>query len=147
MKYPLLRRASSLQLPSRQRGVVLLVSLLFLVVLTLLGVAASRMVIGEEKMSRYLREYNTAFQAAESAMRDAHDDIDGIFADGTTTLGETFASAVYLLGLNASSSWSLKSWDHFILPKPFSTITVDIVKQEAPLTKEALQKSLIELNH
>ena len=87
MKHPLLRRASSLRLPSRQRGVVLLVSLLFLVVLTLLGVAASRMVIGEEKMSRYLREYNTAFQAAESAMRDAHDDIDGIFADGTTTLG------------------------------------------------------------
>ena len=85
MKHPLLSRASSLRrLPSRQRGVVLLVSLLFLIVLTLLGVAASRMVTGEEKMSRYLREYNTAFQAAESAMRDAHDDIDGYFANGAT---------------------------------------------------------------
>ena len=85
MKHHLLNRASSLRrLPSRQRGVVLLVSLLFLIVLTLLGVAASRMVTGEEKMSRYLREYNTAFQAAESAMRDAHDDIDGYFANGAT---------------------------------------------------------------
>ena len=84
MKHPLLSRASSLRrLPSRQRGVVLLVSLLFLVVLTLLGVAASRMVVGEEKMSRYLREYNTAFQAAESAMRDAHDDVAGLFFNGT----------------------------------------------------------------
>jgi len=93
MKHPSLNRASSLQrLPSRQRGVVLLVSLLFLVVLTLLGVAASRMVVGEEKMSRYLREYNTAFQAAESAMRDAHDDIDGVFADGNTTLGSRLDS-------------------------------------------------------
>ena len=65
---------------AQQRGVVLLVSLLFLIVLTLLGVAASRMVTSEERQSRYLREYNTAFQAAESAMRDARDDIDGLVA-------------------------------------------------------------------
>jgi type IV pilus assembly protein PilX len=66
----------------KQRGVVLLVSLLFLIVLTLLGVAASRIVTSEERQSRYLREYNTAFQASESAMRDARDDIDGILATG-----------------------------------------------------------------
>jgi type IV pilus assembly protein PilX len=60
---------------SRQRGVVLLVSLLFLVVLTLIGVAASRMVTSEERQSRYLREYNTAFEAAEAALRDARDEI------------------------------------------------------------------------
>jgi type IV pilus assembly protein PilX len=66
----------------RQRGVVLLVSLLFLVVLTLIGVAASRMVTSEERQSRYLREYNTAFQAAESALRDMRDDIDGVLASG-----------------------------------------------------------------
>jgi type IV pilus assembly protein PilX len=83
MKLHLLSRASPLShLPSRQRGVVLLVSLLFLIVLTLLGVAASRMVASEEKMSRYLREYNTAFQAAESAMRDARDDADGYIVTG-----------------------------------------------------------------
>jgi type IV pilus assembly protein PilX len=68
--------------PTRQHGVVLLVSLLFLIVLTLLGVAASRMVTSEERQSRYLREYNTAFQSAEAAMRDARDDIDDKFADG-----------------------------------------------------------------
>jgi type IV pilus assembly protein PilX len=61
--------------PDRQRGVVLLVSLLFLVVLTLIGVAASRMVTSEERQSRYLREYNTAFEAAEAALRDARDEI------------------------------------------------------------------------
>jgi type IV pilus assembly protein PilX len=66
----------------QQQGVVLLVSLLFLIVLTLLGVAASRIVTSEERQSRYLREYNTAFQASESAMRDARDDIDGILATG-----------------------------------------------------------------
>lgn len=65
---------------SRQQGVVLLVSLLFLIVLTLLGVAASRMVTSEERQSRYLREYNTAFQASEAALRDARDDIGGALA-------------------------------------------------------------------
>lgn len=73
-----LRAAPLGNMAAKQRGVVLLVSLLFLIVLTLLGIAASRMVTSEERQSRYLREYNTAFQAAESAMRDARDDIDGI---------------------------------------------------------------------
>lgn len=83
------------RLPLRQQGVVLLVSLLFLIVLTLLGVAASRMVTGEEKMSRYLREYNVAFQAAEAAMRDARDDIDGILATGGTYATRFDAKTTY----------------------------------------------------
>jgi type IV pilus assembly protein PilX len=69
---------------SRQRGVVLLVSLLFLVVLTLIGVAASRMVTSEERQSRYLREYNTAFEAAEAALRDARDEIVPYLATNST---------------------------------------------------------------
>lgn len=72
----------SAQLRQKQTGVVLLVALLFLVVLTLLGIGASRLVTSEERMSRYLREYNSAFQAAESAMRDARDDIDGLLSTG-----------------------------------------------------------------
>jgi type IV pilus assembly protein PilX len=70
--------------PSRQRGVVLLVSLLFLVVLTLIGIAASRMVTSEERQSRYLREYNIAFEAAESALRDARDEIEPYLATVST---------------------------------------------------------------
>jgi type IV pilus assembly protein PilX len=71
-------------LPARQRGVVLLVSLLFLVVLTLIGVAASRMVTSEERQSRYLREYSTAFEAAEAALRDARDEIVPFLATGSS---------------------------------------------------------------
>jgi type IV pilus assembly protein PilX len=58
-----------------QHGVVLIVALLFLVVLTILGTAASRMVTSEERMSRFAREYNIAFQAAEAALRDARDEL------------------------------------------------------------------------
>jgi type IV pilus assembly protein PilX len=96
MKLSFLSHASRLpHPPSRQRGVVLLVSLLFLIVLTLLGVAASRVVAGEEKMSRYLREYNTAFQAAESAMRDARDDVDGFLVIGGTYKSRLNSSATF----------------------------------------------------
>jgi type IV pilus assembly protein PilX len=96
MKIYLVRQPASVpRLPSRQRGVVLLVSLLFLIVLTLLGVSASRMVTGEEKMSRYLREYNTAFQAAESAMRDARDDVDGRYVAGGRFTSRFNAKASY----------------------------------------------------
>jgi type IV pilus assembly protein PilX len=70
---------NTLNLKVRQQGVVLLVALLFLIVLTLLGTAASRGVTSQERMSRYLREYNTAFQAAESALADAKEDIRGAF--------------------------------------------------------------------
>lgn len=72
---------------SSQTGVVLVVALLFLIVLTLLGVGVSRMVTSEERMSRYLREYNIAFQAAETALRDAREDIDGFRA---TDQGKVF---------------------------------------------------------
>lgn len=68
---------------------MLLVSLLFLVVLTLIGIAASRMVTAEERQSRYLREYNIAFEAAESALKDARDETEFFLA--TTS---TFSSVV-----------------------------------------------------
>jgi type IV pilus assembly protein PilX len=74
---------------SRQSGVVLLVSLLFLIVLTLIGVAASRMVTSEERQSRYLREYSTAFEAAEAALRDARDEFKQLLA---TNSGKARAS-------------------------------------------------------
>ena len=76
MKTTALFQPFSGSLRSRQRGVVLLVALLFLIVLTLLGVGASRMVTSEERVSRYLREYNSAFQATEAALVDGGEDIE-----------------------------------------------------------------------
>lgn len=55
---------------SRQQGAVLVVSLIFLFILTLLGVGSMDIVTIEEKMSSNLRDGNLAFQAAESALRE-----------------------------------------------------------------------------
>jgi type IV pilus assembly protein PilX len=53
----------------RQRGMALIVSLILLLVLTLLGLAAMQNTSLEERMAGNLRAENVAFQASESALR------------------------------------------------------------------------------
>lgn len=53
----------------RQKGAVLVVGLIILVVLTLLGVQAMRSNVSQERMASNMRERNVAFQAAEAALR------------------------------------------------------------------------------
>ena len=48
---------------NQQRGAVLIISLIMLLVLTLLGVTSMRTTILEEKMAGNLRDKNTSFQA------------------------------------------------------------------------------------
>lgn len=52
-----------------ERGAVLLVSLVMLLLLTLIGLASMRMVQLEERMAGNLRDRQMAFQAAEAALR------------------------------------------------------------------------------
>jgi len=67
----------------RERGVSLVVGLIFLVVLTILGLMALRVATLEERMSGNARERSLAFQAAEAALRDAELDIQCKRFDGT----------------------------------------------------------------
>ena len=61
----------------RQQGIALITGLIFLVVLTLLGVTAARMAGLEERMSGNMRDRSLAMQAAEMTLRDAERDILG----------------------------------------------------------------------
>lgn len=70
---------------TRQRGIVLVISLLFLVVLTLLGIATMRTNVIEERLAGNSRDWGLAFQAAEAALRDGEADIQS----GTRFVGET----------------------------------------------------------
>lgn len=54
----------------RQRGVVLAVALIMLVVITLLGVSAMQVTSLEERMAGNMRDRSLAFQSAEAALRD-----------------------------------------------------------------------------
>jgi type IV pilus assembly protein PilX len=69
-RLPKTRRGSP-QLRSAQRGVALVVALILLVVALLVGLAASRGTLLEEKMSANLYDRSLAFQRAESGLRAA----------------------------------------------------------------------------
>lgn len=55
--------------PNRQRGAVLFVSLMILVLLTLLGLASMQVTTLQERMSGNYRTLNLAFQNSESRIR------------------------------------------------------------------------------
>jgi type IV pilus assembly protein PilX len=56
---------------NKQRGFVLVASLMFLIIVTLIGVGMSGTTSNEEKVARNFRDRDIAFAAAEAAMRDA----------------------------------------------------------------------------
>jgi len=62
---------------SRQSGAALITGLIFLVVLSMIGITAARMSTLEERMSGNMRDRSIAMQAAELALRDAERDILG----------------------------------------------------------------------
>ncbi len=61
----------SVQGLNRHRGSTLIVSLLFLMVITLIATGVWRMAMEQEKMAGNERDYQIAFEAAEAALRDA----------------------------------------------------------------------------
>lgn len=69
------RRDSSLRWSdgNKERGVVLVVALLMLLVLTLIGIAATRGTSLEEKMAGNAQDYQAAFQAAEAGLVNCED--------------------------------------------------------------------------
>lgn len=62
---------------ARQRGVVLVIALIFMVVLTILGLSASGTASIETLMAASFRDRDRAFAAAEVALRDAEIRISG----------------------------------------------------------------------
>ena len=91
--------------PARsQRGAVLIMALMFLTLLTMLGVTAMTSSTSEEKMARATRDYNTAFQSAEAALRDAENDLN---ANGSRS--------PVLAGAAGVSSW-------FQVPTPIAAL-------------------------
>lgn len=63
---------------SKQQGVALFISLVLLLVLTIVGVSSVQTTSLEVRMARNHHDSTLAFQAAESALRDAENRIEGL---------------------------------------------------------------------
>ena len=95
----------------RQKGAVLIFCLVFLAVLTMMGVSGMESTILEERMSANMRDHNLAFQAAESALKEAESwltdqDVRPVTsADGSTTVWDEDA-------MDPAANDGLYWWDH-----------------------------------
>src|SRR3954468_22751465 len=79
----------------RQNGAVLIVSLLFLVILTILGITAMSGTTLEHRMAGNTRDQAIAMQAAEAALRDARRDVNpGPKDTGRNTFGPNYGNSV-----------------------------------------------------
>ncbi len=67
----------------RQRGVVLVVSLVMLLVVTLIAVSSMQGTVLEEKMAGNTKDRNLAFQTTESAIREAENYIESVVSMGS----------------------------------------------------------------
>jgi len=79
-----------------QKGAALIVSLLFLLIMTIVGITAMQVATLEERMSGNMRARSLAFQAAESALRAAEAAL-GQALDNNNLLAFTCANGYYRL--------------------------------------------------
>jgi type IV pilus assembly protein PilX len=79
----------------KQTGVALFISLVMLLVLTIIGVSAVQTTSLEERMARNSRDRLMAFQAAESALRDAE------------ALLETIVSTASFTDVGTAGQWTI----------------------------------------
>jgi type IV pilus assembly protein PilX len=68
---------------SRQRGAVLVVSLLILLIMTMIGVSSLQSSAIEEKMASNSRDRSVGFQSAEVALREAEDFVESLVTTGS----------------------------------------------------------------
>jgi type IV pilus assembly protein PilX len=78
-----------------QRGAVLIVALIMLLLLTIIGLSSMRGTSLQENMAGNMRDSNLALQASEAALRKGEQEVLTRFYNGTLTtwnVGETIAS-------------------------------------------------------
>lgn len=93
--------------PREQRGAVLVVSLIMLVVLTLLGLAGMNTTQMEEKMAANSQELSRAFQAAETGVAEAFENPAAFSLTATNTVTNT---NIGNSGTGYSAEVGFRSW-------------------------------------
>lgn len=90
-------------LPSSQRGAILIVTLVMLLLLTLLALGSMRGTTLEERMAGNLRDESQAFQAAEMAQRAAETQLKGISVAQLQGMTAPQATILNPIGLQPST--------------------------------------------
>ncbi|MFT6914132.1 MAG: type IV pilus assembly protein PilX [Motiliproteus sp.] len=92
----------------KQQGIALIISMIVLLVITLLGLGSVRDASMEEKMAGNIKSRTVAFQAAESALREAEHAIPGMDPDAFDGSGGLYPPLTEAWTTNAAS-WASSS--------------------------------------
>jgi len=95
----------------RQRGVTLVVSMIFLVLLTLLGITAMNTTSLQEKMAGNTRDLDVALQAAESALRKGEGYLAGLASNGLAPPPAAAGGSSGYWPINTAQVWDDTWWN------------------------------------
>jgi type IV pilus assembly protein PilX len=115
----------TLSMKQQQRGAVLVVSLLLLLVMTVLALGASQTTRLQERMSASMRDRDLAFESSEAGLRNGERIIDSMtIAPSTCTSGrcQVFDRGILPAGMGFQTQawWTANSWA-YVTDQSFST--------------------------
>jgi type IV pilus assembly protein PilX len=120
-KYSRIESSTSPHGRDRQKGVVLIIALIMLVVISMLAVFSVRNATSNEAVSGNVRTTQLATQAAEFALRYCENDL----VQTTPTLTVTFSTTDFPHALHKDNSGNLNYWDTSTsLPAGFNAVVV-----------------------
>ena len=105
-KFNIFRNAPS---HKKQRGVILIMSLVILLVLSLVGVSSMKTSSLQERMSGNARDYQIAFEAAEIALRAGEDYLKGISLNADFSVGGGTNGKFLPRAVTDSDAWRTES--------------------------------------
>ncbi len=91
----------------KQKGIVLVVSLIFLLLMTIIGISGMKNTVLEEKMAGNFKDRNMAFQSAESALRAGEL---YLFNTATLPIFDGSTTGLYQPTTSNQSRWNTVSW-------------------------------------
>ncbi len=118
---------------NRQKGMVLITGLIFLLVLTILGISAMSSTSVVEKMTQNFRDASTAFEAAESALGDGENWVQN---QGSQPIPVTSCSS------NPCQVWAYNNFGSF-WTQPDSWWTTNAVPYSSTISGVALQPTYV----
>ncbi|MCX7900703.1 MAG: PilX N-terminal domain-containing pilus assembly protein [Burkholderiaceae bacterium] len=113
--------------PHRQRGAVLVIGLIFLAVLSLLGVAAYTTATLEERMSGNTRERLRSFEAAEASLRDCESVLTAVA--GLPDFSQNTGGYYTAPPANAAQWFESINWTHDAAVRVLATPLSDVARQ------------------
>lgn len=107
-----MKRNLSTRAPKKEKGVVLFMSLVMLLIITVLGLSSVQTTSLQERMARNSRDSNLAFQSAEAAIKAAESIVNAyVVEDSFDSLVGSESGLFFETGYNSTQNWVGFDWE------------------------------------